>query len=686
MNRIKTISARNLKGLTFSHNLAPVNLIVGENASGKTAVLAAVRLALLGHDPKLGKTPGAIFASCGCKGGGATSLTVSAIMDSGPDIARAWVMKKGKISYEGVDTEFIPTLLLDPTTYFSLTGPARLNYVLGQCDLAVLGIGCKPLIDQLLSNIPASTDPAAGKALTELCNTVLELDNARMAEDSTVYDWLIAVVEKIKDIRDKAAAIAATHEQTIKGLTDGKAADGDMSVMQSVQPDIDEARARHTAAVQAEANALNAWKVAERKLQEVRALALKRVDVAYFEQKIQLGELAIVGLQKTPPAGPQPTPEIMPTRRPSDAVERTALNSSLDRAAKTKRIHEACQAECSRIIRAIELAGAQTTCPTCGHDIADKQKAVLAQLKKDLAKADQALEDAAENHNENLGMVKNAEEALSLAESAITTWGLDSVQVEARNTAAMLAWMDVSKNYNLAQENINKITNEIARLRASIDGNAAAHEAWVNLPGLEAEAQKLHDAALVTMDALTPIAEQIKQLEAKQRQFIARTQDARRVDQSRALYQEAQAKVDVYKAALKVVAAEKDRVSEDAFKLLLGHARKFTDGILKAPLQYRDGELGYTHDGNWVSYKAFSGLEELLCFCALSVALTQKSECLTRVVLLDEMTRAIGKNKGLIAQRMLKLTKAGVVDQVFMVDGSIEGYPTSDDLKVIQHV
>ena len=252
--RLKHISARNVKGRSFDYDLAPVNIIVGDNASGKTAVLAAVRLALLGFDPKLGKTAQGIFLACGCPGGGATELAVSAGLTDDTSISRTWTMRKGKISYSGDEAEAIPPVMLDPTTYFALTGPARLNYVLGQVDLAALGLGCEPLKAKLTKQ--ALDDGYWNKdAYNEILDAIEAHETNRANESGSIYDWLTAVVDKITELGKAAKATADTHEETVKGLTDGKAQDGDMTAIESVQPQINDLREQHTAAVTAEANA-----------------------------------------------------------------------------------------------------------------------------------------------------------------------------------------------------------------------------------------------------------------------------------------------------------------------------------------------------------------------------------------------------------------------------------------------
>ena len=56
--KIKTLKAHGLKSGDFTHDLAPVNVIVGDNFKGKTSRLEAIRLGLMGYLPELGQQAG----------------------------------------------------------------------------------------------------------------------------------------------------------------------------------------------------------------------------------------------------------------------------------------------------------------------------------------------------------------------------------------------------------------------------------------------------------------------------------------------------------------------------------------------------------------------------------------------------------------------------------------------------
>ena len=680
--RLKHISARNVKGRSFDYDLAPVNIIVGDNASGKTAVLAAVRLALLGFDPKLGKTAQGIFLACGCPGGGATELASKGTLTDDTSISRTWTMKRGKISYMGDEAEAVPPVMLDPTTYFALTGPARLNYVLGQVDLAALGLGCEPLKAKLTKQ--ALDDGNWNKdAYNEILDAIEAHETNRANESGSIYDWLTAVVEAITELGKKAKQTADTHEETVKGLTDGKAQDGDMTAIESVQPQINDLREQHTAAVTAEANALTTFSTAERSVQEAKELAGKAVDETTVQADIAEQTSIIETAKAVKPAGERPAPATMPAPRPTDASERAAFNAAQATANATAQKVVSTAAEQKRIAKAIQDAKAHTNCPTCGHDISEKQAQVVADLEKQHKKAALAYADATTAHSQARDAEQAAGDALTAATAAIAAWDTLKETVDGENLVFSGAYEHANLVYTTAQTTINTATAKIAALKASIEANAKAHAAWVNLPVLYTTSERTGEDYATAKAATKAIQDQIPTLESKQRQFIARTQDARRADQSRASLKTAQERLAVFKAAFKVVKAEKERAAGDAFGQLLKHARKFTDGLIQSPLEFRDDEIGRTQDGNWISWKVFSGFESLVAFMGLGVALTQSHKGI-RLVLADEAGVCDAKNKKLLVQRLRELIAAGTIDQAFLADVSSDGYEENDDVKLIQ--
>lgn len=171
-----------------------------------------------------------------------------------------------------------------------------------------------------------------------------------------------------------------------------------------------------------------------------------------------------------------------------------------------------------------------------------------------------------------------------------------------------------------------------------------------------------------------------------------------------------QNKEAVAKAKEKITQAEAERVvidhmksqlethqqalAEKAFAHLLKIARKFTDGILNSPLEYRDGDFGRKVSeldrrsgmdaplGHWIPHETFSGTERLLAYSGLQVALCQNSPA--KIVVFDEMQRT-GDKRQAIARRLLELEQEKILDQFFLVDNSTEPYaPVDRQMNVIR--
>jgi hypothetical protein len=106
-----------------------------------------------------------------------------------------------------------------------------------------------------------------------------------------------------------------------------------------------------------------------------------------------------------------------------------------------------------------------------------------------------------------------------------------------------------------------------------------------------------------------------------------------------------------------------------AIKNLMATANLFTRCILKQPLDYRDGDIGYVEAGQWVSHECFSGTEEALAYAGLSVALAQSAPL--KLVIIDELGIIDPPSlRRRIVDRMQELVTAGVIGQFIGADGS----------------
>jgi hypothetical protein len=218
---------------------------------------------------------------------------------------------------------------------------------------------------------------------------------------------------------------------------------------------------------------------------------------------------------------------------------------------------------------------------------------------------------------------------------------------------------------------------ELLRELATLTTTAAVRESYANelkllqdsapsagdearLAGLRDEVRRLDDTELVALDA-------------EHRRWVAAkaTEGQALAARERGLQQTARA--EVFKLAVEEVAKLQQEMIDGAIGGLMAVANQFTVGIMRAPLQYRDGDIGYMHAGQWVSHETFSGTEEALAYAGLSVALAAEAEL--KLVMIDELGVADPVTKHQIVSRMIKLIEDGVIAQFIGADVSSDYTP-----------
>jgi hypothetical protein len=278
----------------------------------------------------------------------------------------------------------------------------------------------------------------------------------------------------------------------------------------------------------------------------------------------------------------------------------------------------------------VELAELATQDAAC--------QALKEKLQKELESAQTAHQKAAKEDSTLAGLEqqhKDALEQLSIAKDAQTSW--------------------------------TNVQAELATL------------AGVNL----AQAQAAHARQQEAVEKQQAI---ITELETKMRAVTLSRADLKRQLDAVKAAEAAQASVDVHKAVKELLEEKQAALVATAFKSLLVTLNKFTSVVIENPIVYHDGQIGYFADGStFVSASTFSGIEELITFVGLCVSLASQAE--QKVVLIDELTRAIGDTKERVLRRLFELTQDGTIAQAIVVDGPSEIYDAaaqkSKDITVI---
>lgn len=134
---------------------------------------------------------------------------------------------------------------------------------------------------------------------------------------------------------------------------------------------------------------------------------------------------------------------------------------------------------------------------------------------------------------------------------------------------------------------------------------------------------------------------------------------------------------EVLKELCKVIQDGVNQVIAGSIAPFTGRVNKLCAGLLPEPIVYVGGELGMMRNGNFTSWKSFSGTEKALFLCATSLALAEQSEI--KCAILDEIGRLDLDNKRKLIQRLDVLIQDGTIEQAILIDAGHLGWWQSTD-------
>lgn len=643
MSYINRLRASGMTCGDFDHKLQPLTLIVGPNFSGKTSRLNAIRLALMGHLPELGKRPSDTLQLAS-----GTSLEVAVETSDGKKQGMT-ARKSGKKSdcdYFVEGLEGTPPVLLDPSTYFELGDKDRMRYVFGLADVEALGFGVERVLADLKAVKVKDHSEGHQKALDTLVEAVSQSDFERHEAGQPIQEWIEALIADQQGKLRDAKKEADTHQATASGITS-------LAAAEDIGFTADQEKA--LAGVQKELAEVQ---------KEVGELFARRAQLA--KNVARRDELA--GKLKTP--GPKEewinakTAEIEALSKLVDGYQSKGPVLSADLKAKneTLRVLKAkvntAADKASAIQREMEAVLKDECCPFCKSIGSDWKKAFK------------------ESKNEE---IQSAHTEMSVATGEIETLRPQiDIVIEALNESC--------KADNAHSENRSNLETLRTKLRLALAEREKSALWRGELGSLE---KAIGTATLEHLDRLSADADRRTveisgrhgELERKQRRFIQHQQDEARRAQALQLAQECREKADVTKAAVGVLEALQTEMVKRAFGDIIARANDITDGILKTPLEFRDGEIGRYDAGKWISHRTFSGCEKAVTYAAISVALAKDAP--VKIVMIDELGRMDFENREKLLVRMDALIKAGKIDQFIGCATESEWQATRPDCAAI---
>lgn len=209
--RIKKVHLKNFKGVTKSYDLGDLSLIVGSNRAGKTTILDAVRLCLLGYHPKLGKKPSSLFSlSSG------DEMSCSIFLEDGRSAEYSLTSTGGKISKQwnslGDSINDNISIQFDPSVYFQATSREKKRKVFATItntdDLATK-------IRAKIRSVPSEGTDAETAVFKDVDNLVSEhLDNSDLPNEQ-IDELINSLNERITNSRN--------HETRMQKMLEGLA-------------------------------------------------------------------------------------------------------------------------------------------------------------------------------------------------------------------------------------------------------------------------------------------------------------------------------------------------------------------------------------------------------------------------------------------------------------------------------
>jgi hypothetical protein len=212
------------------------------------------------------------------------------------------------------------------------------------------------------------------------------------------------------------------------------------------------------------------------------------------------------------------------------------------------------------------------------------------------------------------------------------------------------------------------VTEELTTTRRLVD-NLRTKAAKARARAVKKHSKAIEDAEL----AIAELTQTLSELNKQQYRYGEYVAERRRLDEARTEAEKFDRKEKALRGIKLKLAEAKARALESTFGPILATVALFTRNILRHPLEFREGELGYSRNGAWISYRTFSGTEQAIAFAAFQAALAVRAP--VRVAILDELGRLDRANKEQLFANVLAALKAGVLDQFIGLDTEFTAIP-----------
>jgi len=636
--KILSVQGRNFQGSDFDYELGAVTLILGGNYMGKTRVAKAIRLALAGSLPPPIGTKGIWCLAGNPDSAGEMSLHLG--LEQGRKVDWKWSRDaKGKISVEGgVPPDLaMPPLLLEPRSFFALTGAERIATIFASCPGAGKDLPAK--IKTRLNEIqvmPAKVRAAVLEEVTEWVDTMT--GSAQLVDRCKVEAKIAADTAKIAAGKVNGFTLPASKPADVAGELEQA-----RQALAQIQVGNQTDRATKQRSLDNVNNVLAAY---SRKYQQTPVLSL--LDFIG-------NELATVATDMA---------KLKPTQ-PLDDIEEE-LQTVLEMKGNAANRIEHLTATINALQTEIGDLRVAAHCPKClsaakgWQDRAVKTAgAQIANLQAKLATLTTIHTDAGANATSLKGFV------------------IQMRKTESENRLQSQEWADTKTALEADKEAIADAIAARDSLAAELSAAAAPE------PNTDLDRRDLK-AKIATLQSQQGLRQTYERDMAKREELEAELVTN-------------QARADVLKSVVKLVVDEQQRATETAFSTVLATARHFTDGMLNSPLEFVEGDLGrrvskldmarpgFTAPlGSWITHECFSDSEQKLSYVAFACALASLAPI--RLIILDELATFQPDKKVIVVDRLIQLVRKNIIDQAICLEPDATAYAGFKNVKEVKFI
>jgi len=678
---ITTLKIENLKGITASLDFGKAVAVVGPNYSGKTAVADALRLALTGEHPELGKANAAIFKLCS-----GTSLYVGASFDTGLHIDRTWTLRGKSVKAEvmGDTAAALPPFLLDTQIFLKANAKERLRMVASGAGDAEAKAATRLAaeLDLQASNFETMEGLAVGYEADAKDWKAVGKRFLGMLEGTTLVDAEKEAKARPDVQAAQRAAVAAFDavkqaRQKVKDLGDRqRAGEEAMGKLKNIPEDVDTLIAKIA-------------DLEEKRDQVEKVGAAARERASALASTVATLSMQCSGITDRFPRASEPTEQLAAEidrlealEELTDADANAAAQAAIDaRDAMTRATSAAASAKGAKQQAEKRLAEFETLtcCPTCLAASPGWKDAVKAGLNKAAAdahahelatdatmKAAEKAADEATAERKRVGDIVYQRSILSTLQTILTA-AIQWSDLVRRKTEAAALHDPLAEQAVNAAAHLVEIRNQLGVARLALQTAQGAEHLRAVVADMPTEEDHDHAdrAVMAAEDALEVANAAQVAAQTADREHAAAEEREANIREARVKADDAEAKAADAAAKAKTIRQIMQEEMASAFNMVAAAAEQFSTAVLGSKLVVEDGIMGRWIGAAFVPFDVLSGAEQVVATIALQVGLQGGKGAL---VMIDEVSRVDVKRKVELAKVLVDSISDGTIDQAFVFD------------------